>query len=53
MRYIVKATKLTTYDPNTSEFLYTVYDGQDFRRAKKKMLEHAEYGGVQFETRDD
>lgn len=40
MRYIVKANG------------QVVYDGDNFRKAKRTMLEYAEYGGVTFESRE-
>ena len=53
MRYIVKASKTHRYDSSTKPFGYVVYDGDDFRTAKRKMREYAEYGGVTFESREE
>jgi hypothetical protein len=53
MRYIVKVSKMHKYDSATKPFGYVVYDGEDFKAAKEKLLEYAEYGGVTFESREE
>lgn len=52
MRYIVKASKLHEYDSNTN-FGHVVYDGTDMKRAREAMSMYSQYGGTQFESRDE
>ena len=53
MRYIVRASKTHEYDRTSGSFGNIVYDGPDFRVAKAKMREYADYGGVAFESREE
>lgn len=53
MRYIVRASKMHKYDATVKPFGYVVYDGNDLRAAKEKMMEYAEYGGVNFESKEE
>lgn len=53
MRYIVKATKLQPYEIGSNPFTHTVYDGNDFRKAKDVLMEYSQFSGCTFESRDE
>lgn len=53
MRYIVRATRLNEFDTNVESFRNIVYDGTDMKRAREAMSMYSQYGGTQFESRDE
>ena len=52
MRYIVKASKTHEYDQNHTCNV-VVYDGPDFNKARRTMIEYSQYGGTAFESREE
>ena len=53
MRYIVKASKMDPHEPFSAPFCHTVYDGSDFKKAKRTFLMYTAFGGVSFESLRD
>lgn len=56
MRYIVASGRKNPYARYERQGAYVLYDGEDFRYAKKLFLEKAEefgYGSVTFESKEN